>query len=669
MQVLTYGKDQLPSFNHPIVAIGAFDGFHLGHKKLIEKLLDSSKEVQGDSLIVTFDPHPRLILDEQDQQFKLLTTLDEKISLLAESGVDYLIVIPFSYSFALMPPQEYVENFLMLHFKPIKIIAGNDHRFGRDGQGDGMLLRQYAQAGYFQFEEVDHLGANGTSISSTRIRQLLSEHRVEEANALLGHNYSFQGTIIPGNRIGREIGYRTANLSIEDPHKLMPPHGIYAAICKVGGQAYDAMLYIGTNESLVSSPILSIEVHILDFNQDIYGLELGVSLVDYIRPDLKFQSKQDLIKQIAQDEKHTRRSLLRHKLRSHPQGKNPSVAIAILNYNGLSLLEKFLKGILEHKPKDCPLYVIDNGSTDTSLIYIEHHYPEVHIIRLRKNYGFALGYNKGIAQINADYLVLLNSDVLVNMNWIPPVLSAMQTDPLIFAAQPKILSLNEKWKFEYAGAAGGFIDLLRYPFCRGRIIDYIEEDHGQYNEMTEVFWATGAAMVVKTVVFKALGGFDADFFAHQEEIDLCWRMKRIGGKIISTSDSVVYHLGGGTLDYDNPRKTYLNFRNNLFAIFKNETWYNLLFILPSRLVLDIFIAISYLLKGKLMVTYKIFQAYVVGIINTLYLIHKKNHTNQLVEELRVQTYSKKGILNSSIFLQFYIAGNKVFSKIPKQYFK
>lgn len=669
MQVLTYGKDQFPQFKHPVVAIGAFDGFHQGHKRLLESLLAYSKELQSDSILITFEPHPRLVLDESDTDFKLLTTLDEKIEILASTELKFLVIVPFTYSFSLMPPQEYVETFLIQCFHPVKIFAGEDHRFGRDGQGDGRLLTQYAKEGHFQFEEIIHLSTDGISISSTRIRHLVQTKRIEEANVLLGHNYRFKGEVIPGNRIGRELGYRTANLSILDQHKLIPPNGIYAVHCVIGDQVLGAMLYIGNNESTSDQAVRTIEVHIFDFNKDIYGEQLEVRLVSYLRGDQKFQSRSDLLKQIAQDEKNTRRCLLQESLRSHPLNPKPKVAIAILNYNGRVLLEKYLGSMLQHKPKEIPLYIIDNGSSDDSILYIEHHYPEVHIIRLRKNYGFALGYNKGIAQIDSDYIVIVNSDVLITSDWISPLIKTMQSDPLIFAVQPKILSISAPNYFEYAGAAGGFLDLLRYPLCRGRIIDYIEQDQGQYDETIEVFWATGAAMVVKTAVYKVLGGFDGDYFAHQEEIDLCWRMKRIGGKIVTHHETSVFHLGGGTLDYDNPRKTYLNFRNNLFTIFKNESWYNLLFILPSRLVLDIMIAISYLLKGKLLVFYKILQAYVVFLINTLYLIHKKNQTNSLIEELRVQPFSKKGILSSSIFLQFYIAGNKVFSKIPKQYFK
>ncbi|MBK9108064.1 MAG: riboflavin biosynthesis protein RibF [Saprospiraceae bacterium] len=669
MQLLYFGKDEIPDLKNPVLAIGAFDGFHRGHRQILDNLFASALELSGNSILITFEPHPRLVLDESDQDFKLLTTIDEKIEILKTTALDYLVIVPFSYSFSLMFPQEYVENFLIANFKPVKVIAGIDHRFGRDGRGDGVMLHQYASAGSFYFQEVNHLSDNGLTISSTRIRQLIKDSKIEIANQLLAYNYSFSGNVVPGNKIGRELGYRTANIELLQKNKLIPPNGIYAVFCTVNAQTYDAMLYIGHSESIAENLALSIEVHILDFNQDIYGQAITVQMIGFLRKDQKFDSKTELTRQIGIDEKATRRTLLKYKLKSQPQTDTPKIAIAILNYNGEGLLKNFLPSILNYTPKNAEIYIIDNGSTDNSVLYLEHHYPEVQIIRLRKNYGFSTGYNKGIAQIDSDYLVLLNSDVLVTMDWVSPLFTLMKQDPMIFAVQPKILALSDKLKFEYAGAAGGFIDLLRYPFCRGRIIDYLEVDNGQYNDTTEVFWSSGAAMMVKTVVFKALGGFDDDYFAHQEEIDLCWRMKRLGGKIISTDVSHVYHLGGGTLDYDNPRKTYLNFRNNLFTIFKNESWYNLIFILPSRLVLDIFIAFSYLLKGKIWVFYKIVQAYVVGIINTLYMIHKKSQTNDLIDELNIKPFRKRGILNSSIFIQFYIAGNKVFSKIPKQYFK
>jgi len=668
MEVIYLGKASLPEFRKPVVAIGAFDGFHQGHQKLLTRLLDSAHELGGQSILLTFHPHPRLILDPADRQFCLLSTPDEKISLLEQTGLDFLVIAPFDYSFSMMLPGEYVEEFLIAKFKPFKIIAGEDHRFGRNGTGDGKVLTEYALQGHFLFEEVGHQQHKGAPVSSTRIRNLILASRIEEANELLGRSYSFKGSVIAGDRVGRELGYRTANLTRYGDSKLLPPNGSYAAFCRLGGSTYEAMLYIGMRETVSPGSIQrSVEVHILDFNQDVYGQEMIVELVSFLRADMVFQSKAELVKNIRLDEKNTRRALLKERLRTNVS--SPRVALVLLNYNGQKLLEKFLPGLCKNTPSGCKLYVIDNGSSDNSVVYLQHYFPEITVIKLLNNYGFASGYNKGIAQIDADYFALINSDVDVTSDWITPLMDIMRKDPLVFAIQPKIKALNAPDQFEYAGGAGGFVDLLRYPFCRGRIIDFIEMDQGQYDGTDEVFWASGAAMIVKGVVYKALGGFDDDYFAHQEEIDLCWRMKRLGGKILACSDSEVFHLGGGTLDYDHPRKVYLNFRNNLSTLFKNEHWPNLLYIIPMRLVLDMLIAVSYLLKGRWQVFYKIVHAYVLAIINTLYLVHKKNQTDQLIAELRLGPFRTKGILQSSIFLQFYIAGNKIFSKIPTQYFR
>lgn len=666
MQVFRLGSEPLPEFKNPVLAIGAFDGLHQGHQYILDRLFASAEELNGDSLLVTFEPHPRLILDQRDDSFFLLSNIEEKIKILSATRLDYLIIVPFSYSFSLMVPEEYVEGFLIKHFKPVKIIAGYDHRFGKNGSGDGSFLRKYAEV--FDFEAVPQFKLEGEKVNSSRIRHLISNKKIALANRLLGHLYSIKGEVIPGDRIGRALGYRTANIEVEKSKKLIPPNGIYSALCEIQGTMYEAMLYIGNRKSIGIDKPLSVEVHLLDFNQDIYGHVIEVFILEYIRNDESFSSNDELKNQISIDEKKIRTSILKHKISSNPP-VNHNLAIAILNYNGKDLLQKFLPGVIKHKPDNAEIYIIDNGSSDNSIPFLDHNYPDIKIIKLRRNYGFASGYNKGIAQIDADYVAILNSDVQIEMDWITPTIGEMRSDPFILAAQPKIKSYNEPNKFEYAGASGGYMDFLAYPFCRGRIIDHIEEDKGQYDTTEEVFWTSGAAMIVKSVAFKALGGFDADYFAHQEEIDLCWRIKRAGGKVISTGKASVYHVGGGTLDYDNPRKTYLNFKNNLFTLFKNEPYLKLAFILPFRLVLDSLICVSYLLKGKIFVSYKIIQAYVVSIINTLYLIHKKSVNNDLINSLKFAEPSLKGKLGSIIFLQFYFSGNRLFSKIPKQYFK
>lgn len=269
----------------------------------------------------------------------------------------------------------------------------------------------------------------------------------------------------------------------------------------------------------------------------------------------------------------------------HQRKRLSTLAIAILNYNGISWFEKFLPGIITHSP-GVPIYVIDNASTDDSINYLAQSFPIIKIIQNPKNLGYAGGYNEGLKFISEDIYCLLNSDVEVTENWIPPILSLFEEDSAIAAIQPKILSYKEKNKFEFAGAAGGFIDNLGYPFCRGRIFFSIEEDSGQYNNNQEIFWATGACLFIRKDDFWEQKGFDSDFFAHMEEIDLCWRLKNAGKKIYYCGKSTVYHFGGGTLDPYNPRKTYLNFRNNLLMLIKNLPAGKLTGIFLLRLILD-----------------------------------------------------------------------------------
>lgn len=261
------------------------------------------------------------------------------------------------------------------------------------------------------------------------------------------------------------------------------------------------------------------------------------------------------------------------------------LAVAILNWNGKSWLEKFLPQVVLYS-SEAEIFVIDNASTDGSLLFLQENFPEVKIIINEGNYGFAEGYNKGLSKIEAEYYCLLNSDVEVTKDWILPILALFEKDEKIAAIQPKILSYNEKNKFEFAGAAGGMIDNLGYPYCRGRIFEDIETDNGQYDDECEVFWASGAALFIRVKDFWKENGFDEVFFAHQEEIDLCWRLKNSGKKIFYTYKSTVYHVGGGTLRKQNPQKTYLNFRNNLMMLLKNLPFPQTLWILFLRLNLD-----------------------------------------------------------------------------------
>ncbi|MCB0410111.1 MAG: glycosyltransferase family 2 protein [Flavobacteriales bacterium] len=285
------------------------------------------------------------------------------------------------------------------------------------------------------------------------------------------------------------------------------------------------------------------------------------------------------------------------------------VAIVILNWNGKEYLQKFLPSVVNHSRDIAKVYVADNASTDDSIDFVKQNYPEIGIIINDKNYGFAKGYNEALKKIKAQYYVLLNSDVEVSENWIQPIIDLMDNDETISACQPKIKDYNRKNHFEYAGAAGGFIDYLGYPLCRGRIFNNLEEDKGQYDDVCEIFWATGAAMFVRASIFNELEGLDEHFFAHMEEIDLCWRMKNSGYKIMYCPASVVYHVGGGTLNKINPKKTYLNFRNNLFLLHKNLPKKDRFRIILQRLFLDGLAGIKLFFEGKPKHTLAIIKAH------------------------------------------------------------
>ena len=276
-----------------------------------------------------------------------------------------------------------------------------------------------------------------------------------------------------------------------------------------------------------------------------------------------------------------------------------SIAVAILNWNGKHFLERFLPQMLAHTSwPGVSFVVIDNGSTDGSVDFLRTYFPVVTLICLDKNYGFTGGYNRGLQQVKTDYYVLLNSDVEVTENWLQPLFTLMEQDAGIGACMPKVCACASPGFFEYAGAAGGFIDKYGYPFCRGRILSRIEPDAGQYDEKRAVFWATGACMMVRAALYHRLGGFDALFFAHMEEIDLCWRMQAEGYKIMCEPQSVVFHVGGGTLPNNSPQKIYLNHRNNLYLLYKNLPAEKRKMILLIRMVLDGLSALVYLCKGK-----------------------------------------------------------------------
>ena len=272
-------------------------------------------------------------------------------------------------------------------------------------------------------------------------------------------------------------------------------------------------------------------------------------------------------------------------------------SVVILNWNGEAMLRRYLPSVVAFTPKEeAEIVVADNGSADGSVALLQRDFPSVRLIQLDKNYGFAEGYNRALQQIESRYTVLLNSDVAVTEGWLTPLLTYMEQHPDVAAVQPKILSDLQKDHFEHAGAAGGYLNPLGYPYCRGRRFGRVEEDHGQYDTVAEIEWTSGACMCVRTRVYKELGGLDASFFAHMEEIDLCWRMRNQGWKLACVPASTVYHLGGGSLNYGNPRKVYLNFRNNLLMIYKNSRWR--CWVLSVRFFLDYAAATMFLLTGK-----------------------------------------------------------------------
>ena len=327
---------------------------------------------------------------------------------------------------------------------------------------------------------------------------------------------------------------------------------------------------------------------------------------------------------------------------------NPSVAVVILNYNTKYFLEKFLKSVVNSSYSNFQVYVADNASTDDSVKFIIDQYPQIKLIVLEKNYGFTGGYNRALKQINSDYYILLNSDVEVKSDWIEPLVELAEKTPNIGAIQPKILDYKNPTKFEYAGACGGFIDKYGFPFCRGRIFESLEEDFNQYDDEKEIFWATGASMFVKADLYHQLGGLDEDFFAHMEEIDFCWRLHQHGYKVMVCPKSVVYHVGGGTLQKSNPKKTYYNFRNGLILLIKNLPSNKLVPILFMRLLLDHIAAYRWLFQGKYGDFFAVAKAHRHFIFRLSYWFKKRGETNK-------EIYHSLLVYKKSIALSHYLS--------------
>lgn len=338
---------------------------------------------------------------------------------------------------------------------------------------------------------------------------------------------------------------------------------------------------------------------------------------------------------------------------------SPKIAIVILNWNGVRLLPQFLPSVIEFsKNNSTEIVVADNGSTDESLSLLRNDFPEVKILDLKQNFGFARGYNEALNQIDADYFVILNSDVEVTSGWLESPIHLMEADSAIASVQPKILSYLQKTHFEYAGAAGGFIDRFGYPFCRGRIFNEVEADNGQYDNSMDIFWTTGACMFVRARLFHEVGGFDSDFWAHMEEIDFCWRLKNRGYRVVFTPESIVYHLGGGTLSYDNPQKLFLNFRNNLWLLYKNLPGNQLFHILFIRMILDGVAAIKLLTEFNLNGIRSVLKAHY-HFFRSLPELQRKRR--QAGKDGHFTLPAEK--LPKSIVFQFYIRKRKRFSEI------
>ena len=331
------------------------------------------------------------------------------------------------------------------------------------------------------------------------------------------------------------------------------------------------------------------------------------------------------------------------------------VAVVILNWNGQPFLEQFLPSVVIHSD-NARIIVADNNSTDNSIQFLQENYPTVELIELEQNFGFAGGYNNALKQIDSEYYVLLNSDAEVTKNWLTPMIELLDSDQSIAACQPKIKDYNNKASFEYAGACGGFIDKYGYPFCRGRIFESIEKDNNQYNSIEEIFWASGASLFIRSNEYHSIGGLDEFFFAHMEEIDLCWRLKNQGKKIMVCPSSTVYHLGGGTLNKVKPQKTFLNFRNSLLTLHKNLPQKKRFTIIFIRLLLDSLAGIKFIISGKPTHTWAIVRAHF-----SFYGAISQNKTKR-------KAFNKPnltGQINKSIVKGYYLNNSKSFNDFIK----
>ncbi|MCO6478137.1 MAG: bifunctional riboflavin kinase/FAD synthetase [Phaeodactylibacter sp.] len=656
----------LPSFRNAVVTIGSFDGVHLGHQQILKKVNDLANSVDGESIIITFHPHPRLVVYPKDDSMRLITTIDEKVQLMERYQADNVIVVPFTIEFSQQSADEYIEKFLVEKFHPKYIVIGYDHRFGLNRQGDINYLKWHGPESGYKVIEIPEHEVDNMAVSSTKIRNAVEKGDVGAAQRLLGHPFTLTGTVIHGNKIGHKLGFPTANLDIGQKHKLAPPTGIYAVQVLHNRQRYGGMLYIGNRPTLREYRNRTIEVNIFGFNKDIYGDKLQLELIERIRDDVQFEKLEELQRQLEKDRFSAKKIL---EARQAPReekkmSRHPKVAIVILNYNGQGFLEQFLPAVLASTYPNYEVVIADNGSLDDSLAFLAENYPNIITLDLKGNHGYAKGYNLALRQVEAPYYILLNSDVEVTEGWIEPIIELMERDLTVGACQPKIKSYHQRNYFEYAGAAGGWLDTLGYPFCRGRIFAVTERDTGQYESLQEIFWATGAAFFVRSQLFHQIGGFDPDYFAHSEEIDLCWRIKRAGYKVMARPRSVVYHVGGGTLNYNTPQKAYLNFRNSLFNLLKNEEAHRLWWLIPLRFALDWMAGGLFLFQGKFGHIRSIFRAHRSFFAQFRTMLNKRREIRELIQKVSISPVPRtEGRYPGSIVWAYYARGKKYFKNL------
>lgn len=661
-----YQLDQLPKFKRAVLTIGSFDGVHCGHQQLLARINRLAKARDGESIVITFHPHPRLIVYPKDKSLQLLSTIEEKVALFEKYGVDNVVVVPFTVAFSQQSADEYIEKFLLEKFNPEVIVIGYDHKFGLNRQGDFDYLKWHSEKAGFELVEIEPQEVDEIAVSSTKIRNALLAGEVASAGRWLGHAYQLTGKVVHGQHLGTELGFPTANIKLENIHKLVPTGGIYAVRVTFESRVYGGMLYIGNRPTIAGVNERVIEVNIFDFNENIYDNELTVHFIDHIRSDKEFNGLEALKTQLADDKVSALRILQTVSDKQTITVDKNRLAIVILNYNGEEYLKEYLPGVLASiENTSHSVVVADNASTDGSVALLKEHFPAVECIVLTENHGFAKGYNEALKLVEADYYVLLNSDVKVGPNWIAPCLSILESDPSIAACQPKIRSIAQPEHFEYAGAAGGWIDSLGYPFCRGRIFAATEQDEGQYDSVEEIFWASGAALFIKAELFHNFGGFDSAYFAHAEEIDLCWRLKRAGYRIMVVPQAEVFHLGGGTLNYQSVRKTYLNFRNTLITSFKNEELTKLLWWLPLRLLMDGLAGFLFLVQGKWAHITAIIRAHWHFFPRMFYWYKRRKEETKIVHQHSIGPKRLTGVYRGSIVWAYYARGISYFQSLSK----